>query len=927
MLRPRSVTLDDVEAGPGDGPAPGAGESIEVEQSRPAVAAAGTGGSPAPATAEAAAALAADAARVAAARRLRPVWGSLPELDRLAALAAQLLGCASGRVSLLSDVQDVVGTAGPQPTGDGTGQPLEEWVCSLVAASGEPLLVADARADERVAALPPVRSGAVGSYLGVPLTTAGGQVVGAVCVFEAAARTWGDHDVALLQQIAAAAAAELELAALNTDYETNRALLELALQAGGVGTFSLDLATGQLTWDDQMHALFGVDRETFGDDLAAAYDRIHPEDRPGVQAAIDEAVAGGGTFLSTYRVLLPDGSTRWVQGRGRILRGADGAPVRLVGAAHDVSAEREATTRIATALESMVVGYLALDAQWRIVYANAEAERITGRPRAQLLERVLWEEFPATVGTVFEEQYRRAVDTGQPVSFDAHYPEPLDVWVEVRAVPQDGGLVLHFFDITARKQAQQAAEAAAARLALLAAVSTELTGTLDAEQAVARLAQLVVPVLADWCVVTLVDDAQAPAGAGSGGGGRAHRGLRDVGWWHHEEAARPLVQAYAAQRLPAVRDTSYLLQVLRSGRPVVLGSGAAASIAAMFVPGEAERLITELAPESAVFLPLRGRGRTVGLLSLFSSSGRAPMTAQALLTATEVAARAGLALDSSRLYRQQRDLAEGLQRSLLTEPVQPDHNQIVVRYVPAAEAAQVGGDWYDAFLQRGGATVLVIGDVIGHDIQAAAAMSQIRTLVRALGAVDDDAPATILRRTDEVMELLQVATTATAVVARLEQDGSQAARGVTRLRWSNAGHPPPMLLLPDGTVAPLLALSTDLLLGVLPGTPRRESEVVLDRGSTVLFYTDGLVERRDQPLQEGLERLQDTLEHLAGLGLDLDALCDRVLARMLPDQREDDVALLAVRLHPQDGPRPPEAGPHRIPPTVEDAPEVVPQPG
>src|SRR3712207_594986 len=98
----------------------------------------------------------------------------------------------------------------------------------------------------------------------------------------------------------------------------------------------------------------------------------------------------------------------------------------------------------------------------------------------------------------------------------------------------------------------------------------------------------------------------------------------------------------------------------------------------------------------------------------------------------QVAARAGLVLDNARLYRQQRDLAEGLQRSLLTAPPEPDHSQVVVRYVPAAEAAQVGGDWYDAFLQPDGATVVVIGDVVGHDTRAAAAMSQVRTLLRGI---------------------------------------------------------------------------------------------------------------------------------------------------------------------------------------------------
>ncbi|WP_240900646.1 PP2C family protein-serine/threonine phosphatase [Kineococcus indalonis] len=308
-------------------------------------------------------------------------------------------------------------------------------------------------------------------------------------------------------------------------------------------------------------------------------------------------------------------------------------------------------------------------------------------------------------------------------------------------------------------------------------------------------------------------------------------------------------------------------------------------------------------------------------MTLFTGPDRAPLTAQELATAAEVADRAGLALDAARLYRQQRDLAAALQRSLLSEPPEPDHGQIVVRYTPAAEAAQVGGDWYDAFMQPNGATVLVIGDVIGHDTQAAAAMSQVRTIVRSMGALGDESPARILTNADQAMANLQVETTATAIAARLEQTLDEREQGVTRLRWSNAGHPPAMVIHPDASVVPLLGLHSDLLLGVLPGTPRKDSEVVLDRGATVLLYTDGLVERRDQSLAQGLEKLQSVLAELAAGGGDLDRLVDDLLFRMLPAQPEDDVAVIAVRLHRQVRPRPAEAGPQRIPPHVPAEPD------
>ncbi|MDP9430061.1 MAG: SpoIIE family protein phosphatase [Actinomycetota bacterium] len=694
--------------------------------------------------------------------------------------------------------------------------------------------------------------------------------------------------------------------------DVSRALLALSVDAARIGTFEVDVASGTLTWNRQMFQLLGVEPEGFSGELAEAYRHIHPEDVPRVAAEVEDALARTGAYTTEYRVPLPDGGTRHVTARGRMLTDAAGAPVRLVGAAHDVTAERESSNRIRAALESLAIGYLAMDADWRITYVNARAERIAGRSREELVGRTLWEQFPAAVGTVFEERYRHAAESGEAVTFEAHYPEPLNIWVEVRAVPENGGVSLYFLDITDRRRMQEEAERTAARTALLAAVTEQLTATMDAERAVASLAQLVVPALADWCIVTLVDD-EGPAGG--------RQGLRDVGWAHADEAMRTTLGAYAQRRIATMREDAFLFRVLSTGRGVTVDSAATAAVQRVRVPGEVHDLLAELAPESFVLLPLRGRSRTVGLLSLFNGAARGPMTAPDRDTASEVAGRAGLALDNSRLYRQQRDLAAGLQRSLLTSPVQPDHVQIVVRYTPAAEGADVGGDWYDAFLQPDGAAVLVIGDVIGHDTEAAAAMGQARTVLRSLGAVDGDGPAEILHRTDQVLETLRTGIIATALVGRLEQDDDLLDQGLTRLRWSSAGHPPAVVVLADGSVHLLTGEKADLLLGVVPDTARQEHEVVLGYDATVLLYTDGLIEARDQPIEEGLQRLQETLTELAADDLSLDDLVDQLLARMLPPQPEDDVALVAVRLHDQHRPRPAEAGPNRTPPGMPDVPD------
>jgi serine phosphatase RsbU (regulator of sigma subunit) len=153
---------------------------------------------------------------------------------------------------------------------------------------------------------------------------------------------------------------------------------------------------------------------------------------------------------------------------------------------------------------------------------------------------------------------------------------------------------------------------------------------------------------------------------------------------------------------------------------------------------------------------------------------------------------------------------------------------------------------------------------------------------------------------------------ATAAIARVEATAEERVEGVARLRWSNAGHPPPLLIHADGRVQELVDGRPELMLGVDPTARRTESVVTVRRGCTLLLYTDGLVEGRDLPLDEGIARLRAVLVELADRPLA--ELCDAVIDRLRPEGLEDDVALVAVRLHPEDRPRPAEAGPERLPP-------------
>ncbi|WP_245743634.1 SpoIIE family protein phosphatase [Geodermatophilus poikilotrophus] len=836
-----------------------------------------------------------DPVRTRAARRLRSAQNGSPAVDRLVELAARLLGAQAGQISLLGDVQSVAGVAGLPPGAATRETDLADTPCTLAAAGTDVLAIPDARADERVGRLPQVTGGQVVAYLGAPLTDGDGHVVGTLCVFDPLPREWSETDAATLQQLAASVVTELEYAALTGEYERQHLRWRLAMDAGGVGTFDLDLRSGELVWDDPLMTMFGYTAADFDGTMTAFNRRLHPDDLPRVSEALRACIDLVGDFEAEYRVVRPDGGTRWVQARGRALAGPDGTTVRVLGAAYDTTEDRTGDVRVTRVLEAMPAGFYSLDHEWRFTHVNAEAERLLGRSREELLGEVIWTAFPATVNSEFEDNYRGAVRTGQPVNFDAHYPAPLNGWYELRVWPTPEGLSVYFIEVTERKLAREHAERSAQRLAVLAQVSAELAGTLDAQAATSRLPRLVVPGLAQWGIVTVVDADGRP---------------RDVGWWHAEPSSRALVERYAAVRLDAMPATSPVTRALLAGEAVRANAD---DVVALLNDGEARDLLTALAPGAAVCLPLRGRGRTLGVLTLYFGRGDM-LSREDLATAQDVADRAGLALDNTRLYAQQQQLAEGLQRSLLTEPPEPDHAEIAVRYLPAVEAARVGGDWYDAFLQPSGSTMLVIGDVVGHDTEAAAAMGQLRGLLRGIATYSDASPVEVLRGLDASMAVLQTHVLATAAVARFEQTDDERRRGITRMRWANAGHLPPLVINPDGSVAELAAWRGDLLLGVDHEVERQESVVTLDRGSTVLLFTDGLVERRDADLDAGLVRLRDALAEVSHLPLQ--QLLDEVLERLVDGRPEDDVALVAVRLHRQDRPRPVEAGPNEVPDVV-----------
>ena len=226
--------------------------------------------------------------------------------------------------------------------------------------------------------------------------------------------------------------------------------------------------------------------------------------------------------------------------------------------------------------------------------------------------------------------------------------------------------------------------------------------------------------------------------------------------------------------------------------------------------------------------------------------------------------------------------------------------EIAVRYVPAASHMHVGGDWYDGFEQPDGATLLVIGDVVGHNVDAAAAMGQIRSIVRTIAYDRQESPAPILDRVDEVLTGLHIGALATVLVARIEQSPKQAQAGLRTLWWSSAGHLPPLVLRPGGAID-LLATTPETLLGTEAVHAHSDHQAVIGREDTLLFYTDGIVEHGRIGIDEGIDRLAGVLSEVADLTVD--KVCDHLLARIVPDRTDDDIALIAVRCRAQDGSR------------------------
>lgn len=556
--------------------------------------------------------------------------------------------------------------------------------------------------------------------------------------------------------------------------------------------------------------------------------------------------------------------------------------------------------------ESAPCALLDVDPDGMIVAANRAFCEVAGFTVSELVGRVRWLDLLSVGSRLFYETRLAAV-----LLLEGSITE-----VMIEVVPRNGGTVPALVNgqllrahagsilgtrlavMTARdrqqfeavlrgaRDAAEQAESASARtrrrLELQAEATGALAGGADPGTAIDRLARVLVPRLADWCLIFTSDPSDPVA---------------TMRWAAaHIELDKQQAVERVAELTPHYSSASTFFAQSLAGRAATLIPHISEKhLDSATADPELRSLLSAIGSDSAIVAPSYARGERVAVTVLVRGSERIAFTEDERADMAEVAARTAIIIDNTHRYAREHADSITLQNSLLTAPPSIPDLELEVRYVPSQVRAQVGGDWYDAYVQPDGATVVVIGDVVGHDIVAAAAMGRLRGVIRTIGHTIFGSPCDTLARADRAARDLQADVIASAILARIEKAAAPAegppAETVT-LRWTNAGHPPPMLLSQTGEVT-ILERPADLLLGVSPNQERHDHTVELHPGDTLLLYTDGLIEHPLENIDDSLTRLSAALtnQHLTTLG----SLCD-LLLRELASSSLDDIALLALRL-------------------------------
>jgi serine phosphatase RsbU (regulator of sigma subunit) len=435
---------------------------------------------------------------------------------------------------------------------------------------------------------------------------------------------------------------------------------------------------------------------------------------------------------------------------------------------------------------------------------------------------------------------------------------------------------LEFLDILAdtcaqsldRIRAQQVAAVQSAKLTFLADAASELASSLDYEVTLANVARLAVPTFADWCAIDVVDDDRLRRLA------VAHVDPDKVRFAHE-----------LAERYPPDPDAPHgAWQVIRTGQSELVADISDEMLVAGAVDEEHLAIARALHLRSAVTVPLVARGRVLGVLSWVTAESERRYGADDLALAEELAKRAAVAIDNAELHSQTLVAATELQQAVLPQslPSSPAW-ELGLHYSPSGRA-EVGGDFYDVIEVGRGRLAMFVGDVMGRGVTAAAAMAQVRAAVRAYAALDPT-PEVVMSRLDQMYARYQTEQMVTLVYLLVDRDRDQ-------LLVSNAGHPPPVLLHGDGATT-VLPVADGAPLGVAALDPRSQRAVAFCAGDTVVAFTDGLIERRDEDITDGQGRLERAVGSL--LGADLARALGQLAEEVRDPSRDDDVAILAVR--------------------------------
>lgn len=641
-------------------------------------------------------------------------------------------------------------------------------------------------------------------------------------------------------------------------------------------------------WSPEAESLLGYRaRDIYG--TPAVDLLITPADREAALAAGRRRGGAGQGWDGVLAMRHRDGHAVRVALRVRPVLGGQGQAGWSVGAADVRQVERsefdQAVLKALFEQAPISITVVGTDLKFRAV--NAVAMRDLDLPAERIIGRRNHEVAPEIDFQIAEERLRRVRDTGEPeIGFPVRGRLPSDVEREgmwssssFRLTDSAGhvlGMCQTFVDVTEGYRAQQ-------RLELLTEAGARMGTTLDVERTAQELADVAVPGLADFAVVDLLEATvrgEEPAPVPVAAPALLRRsGVRSV------RPGNPEAAYVVSERVTFSPGTPQA-RCLVGGRPELmrkLDDGEQST----FDPRIVEK-IRASGTRSAMVVPLRARGITLGV-AVFARHRDSPQYDEGTLAlAEDFCSRAAVCIDNARRYTREHTTALALQRSLLPREL-PDSPAVdtAYRYLPAAAHASAGGDWFDVLSLSGARVALLVGDVTGHGLHAAAIMGRLRTAVHTLADLDLD-PDEVLAHLDDL------------VVRLAEEDpdcqGASCLYAVydpvSRLcTFARAGHPPPALVRPDGAVEFLDAVPPGPPLG-LGSLPFETAEYQLPEGSLLALYTDGLIQDPGRDVDAALDRLARVL---AGPGRPLEQLGDAVMSALVAERRSDDVALLLAR--------------------------------